>query len=39
MATSNWSNPHLSPKQLTYAATDAWVCRELYLEFQELEFL
>jgi ribonuclease D len=33
--TSNWSNHELSPKQITYAATDAWVCRELYIEFQK----
>jgi ribonuclease D len=34
--TSNWATPHLSPAQLTYAATDAWVCRELYLRFESL---
>ena len=34
--TSNWAARHLSPAQLTYAATDAWVCRELFLRFQEL---
>jgi ribonuclease D len=32
--TSNWSRPTLSPNQIHYAATDAWVCRELYLHFQ-----
>ena len=32
--TSNWSAPHLSPAQITYAATDAWACRELYLRFE-----
>ena len=37
--TSNWAAPKLSPKQLTYAATDAWVCRELYLRFEKLGFL
>jgi hypothetical protein len=37
--TSNWSSPRLSRKQLIYAATDAWVCRELYLRFQQLGFL
>lgn len=28
---SNWSKPILSPSQIVYAATDAWVSRELYL--------
>jgi ribonuclease D len=32
--TSNWAAPHLSPAQITYAATDAWACRELYLRFE-----
>ena len=32
--TSNWAAPHLSAAQITYAATDAWICRELFLEFQ-----
>ena len=34
--TSNWAAPQLSAQQITYAATDAWVCRELYLRFQGL---
>lgn len=34
--TSNWAAPHLSPAQMTYAATDAWVCRELFLCFERL---
>ena len=33
--TSNWAAPRLTPQQITYAATDAWACRELYLRFQE----
>ena len=37
--TSNWAAPELSPKQLTYAATDAWICRELYLKFEGLGWL
>ena len=37
--TSNWAARHLSPAQLTYAATDAWVCRELFLRFEELGLL
>lgn len=34
--TSNWAARDLSPAQITYAATDAWVCRELFLRFQTL---
>jgi ribonuclease D len=34
--TSNWARSRLSPQQITYAATDAWACRELYLRFEEL---
>lgn len=37
--TSNWAAPRLSAAQITYAATDAWVCRELYLRFQALGLL
>ena len=37
--TTNWSARQLSPQQVAYAATDAWVCRELYLRFRELELL
>lgn len=33
--TSNWSVPVLSSKQITYAATDAWVSREIYLYFEK----
>lgn len=29
--TSNWANPVLSPQQIQYAATDAWISREIYL--------
>jgi len=32
--TSNWESPRLSEKQLRYAATDAWVCRQVYLALQ-----
>ena len=38
-STSNWARPRLTPKQVAYAAADAWVCRELFLRFQELRFL
>jgi len=33
--TSNWAAPRLSAAQITYAATDAWACRELYLCFEQ----
>ncbi|MFZ5970796.1 MAG: 3'-5' exonuclease [Bacteroidota bacterium] len=28
--TSNWEAERLDPKQVSYAATDAWVCLEIY---------
>ncbi len=31
---SNWEAEHLSESQQRYAATDAWVCREMYLKLQ-----
>ena len=34
---SNWEAPSLSPSQQIYAATDAWVCREMYLKLSECE--
>lgn len=37
--TSNWAARRLSPQQISYAATDAWVCRELYLKFEALGLL
>ena len=37
--TSNWEAPRLSAAQITYAATDAWACRELFLRFQSLGML
>jgi len=37
--TTNWAARRLTPKQITYAATDAWVCRELYLRFKELNLI
>ena len=33
---SNWSLPELSARQVSYAATDAWIGRELYLKMHEL---
>lgn len=37
--TSNWAVPKLSAAQITYAATDAWACRELYLCYERLGLL
>ena len=37
--TTNWAVRQLSQQQITYAATDAWACRELYLKFEELALL
>ena len=37
--TSNWAVRELSPAQIAYAATDAWVCRELYLELERRNLL
>lgn len=38
-STSNWAAVHLDAKQIAYAATDAWACRELFLRFQSLGML
>lgn len=35
---SNWGNKELSPQQITYAATDAWVSRLVYERMSELGF-
>jgi ribonuclease D len=37
--TTNWAARRLTPQQIAYAATDAWVCRELYLRFRELQMV
>ncbi len=34
---SNWEADTLSEAQLRYAATDAWVCREMYLKLMDSE--
>jgi ribonuclease D len=34
--TTNWASRTLTPQQITYAATDAWACRVLFLRFREL---
>ena len=38
-STSNWAARELSAKQIAYAATDAWICRELVLRFRSLGML
>lgn len=34
---SNWEAPELSEAQKSYAATDAWICREMYLKLLNSE--
>ncbi len=34
---SNWENAELTEGQVIYAATDAWVCREIYLNLIQRE--
>lgn len=34
--TSNWEAPALTQRQIEYAATDAWVCLELYYKLKDL---
>ena len=34
---SNWEAENLSESQCKYAATDAWVCREMYLKLIKSE--
>lgn len=33
---SNWSAPRLSERQVAYAATDAWIGRQIYMRLKEL---
>ncbi|MAJ98599.1 MAG: 3'-5' exonuclease [Flavobacteriales bacterium] len=33
---SNWETELLSSKQIDYAATDAWICREIFIKIKEL---
>lgn len=35
---SNWSRESLTPAQVGYAAMDAWVSRELYIQFTKLGY-
>lgn len=34
---SNWEAPELSKAQISYAATDAWACYEIYMKLLEYE--
>jgi ribonuclease D len=34
---SNWERHDLSDAQQRYAATDAWICREIYLKLQNMK--
>lgn len=34
---SNWGNSALSPRQIHYAATDAWISRAVYFKMRSLE--
>lgn len=36
---SNWGRESLTPSQISYAATDAWVSREIHLRMQALDLL
>ncbi|TVP53007.1 MAG: 3'-5' exonuclease domain-containing protein 2 [Mongoliibacter sp.] len=36
---SNWEAPELTEKQMLYAATDAWVCLEVYKKLQYQGYL
>jgi len=35
--TTNWANVNLTTAQIRYAATDAWVCREICLDLEKKE--
>ena len=37
--TSNWSANQLTKKQIKYAATDAWLGRELYLKYIQINVI
>ena len=37
--TSNWENETLTPKQVRYAATDAWICHEIYEKLNNWGYL
>jgi ribonuclease D len=33
---SRWDSPKLTHEQIVYAATDAWICREIYFALQAI---
>ncbi len=33
--TSNWDNLELTEAQINYAATDAWICREIFIKLMQ----
>jgi len=37
--TTNWANPELTPQQIQYAATDAWIGREIYRRLRALPLM
>ncbi len=37
--TSNWENKTLTPAQTVYAATDAWICVEIYFDLLKRGFI
>jgi hypothetical protein len=37
LATSDWASEWLTPDQILYAATDAWITRELYIRLKAME--
>ncbi|WP_017733421.1 3'-5' exonuclease [Nafulsella turpanensis] len=37
--TSNWERETLSDSQITYAATDAWVCLEIYQKLEQKGYI
>jgi ribonuclease D len=36
---SNWESPRLTDKQIKYAATDAWICHQIYLKWKQIGLL
>lgn len=36
---SNWENPTLTEPQIKYAATDAWICLEMYTNLKEWGYI
>jgi len=34
---SNWENDRLTPAQISYAATDAWICIGIYEKMMALK--